>query len=413
MLIHWIWLAERKGVSDRRKVELLERFSDPEQLFFTSREELAAFGLSDAELESLCDHSLDGPRAILDDCGDFGLSVMTIRDGIYPNRLKNIPDPPVVLYYRGRVPPLDERPTIGVVGTRKASLYGLNSARRLGYQIAAQGGIVVSGLAEGIDAMAMQGALTAGGTVVGILGCGAEQIYPRRNRALFADTVRYGCILSPFAPGSPPKGYHFPIRNRLISGVSDGVLVVEAPEKSGALITAARAAEQGRDVFVVPGNIDVASARGSNALLRDGGIPVSCGWDVLCEYEARYPGVITPKPTGAKLRPIPGDSDAPPLQVAQKPKKIGEKSRQKPPKMKKVIDNGKNEPYIDCTKIPGLTAQEQTILSLLTDGPKMVDDLMAESALRAAQVNSSLTLLELKGLIRRLPGKQIQLTGRK
>lgn len=413
MLIHWIWLAERKGVSDRRKAALLERISDPEQLFFMDSQELASLDLSDGEAESLCDHSLDGARAILNDCGKFDIQVMTIRDGIYPNRLKNIPDPPMVLYYRGRVPMLDERPTIGVVGTRKASLYGLNSARRLGYQIAAQGGIVVSGLAEGIDAMAMQGALTAGGTVVGILGCGAEQVYPRRNRALFTDTERYGCILSPFPPGSPPKGYHFPIRNRIISGVSDGVLVVEAPEKSGALITAARAAEQGRDVFVVPGNIDVASARGSNALLRDGGIPVSCGWDVLCEYEARYPGALTPEPAGAKLRPVPADIAEPSVQVAQKPKKIGGKSRQKPPKMKKVIDNGENEPYIDCTKIPGLTDQEQTLLSLLTDGPKMVDDLMAESALGAAQVNSSLTLLELKGHIRRLPGKRIQLAGGK
>lgn len=413
MLQHWIWLATRKYVSDRLKMQLLERFSDPEQIYFASKRDFEGLELRVKEVQSLQDKNLDGARKILEDCAKAGIHVMTIHDGSYPNRLKNIPDPPVVLYYKGRMPELDDTPTIGVVGTRKASLYGLNAAKKMGYQIAACGGVVVSGLAEGIDAMAMQGALTAGGTVVGILGCGPEQIYPPCNRALFADTERYGCILSPFPPGSAPLRHHFPVRNRLISGISDGVLVVEAPERSGALITANRAAEQGRDVFVVPGNIDVPTAEGSNALLRDGGISVSSGWDVLCEYESRYPGKITKNEGGARLRPMPEPHAAGAALVAQKTKKVAKKPAEKQPEQKKGIDKRENEPYIDFTKIPGLSQQEQTLLCLLKDGPMVVDDLMACSELPAAAVNSSLTMLELKGHIRRLPGKFVELTGKK
>lgn len=413
MLQHWIWLATRKNVGDGRKMELLERFSDPEQIYFASKRDYEGLGLTVKEIQNLQDKDLDGARTILDDCAKYGIHVMTIHDGIYPSRLKNIPDPPVVLYYKGRMPDLDDTPTIGVVGTRKASLYGLNAAKKMGYQIAACGGIVVSGLAEGIDAMAMQGALTAGMPVVGILGCGAEQIYPLCNRALFADTEGYGCIVSPFPPGSPPKGFHFPIRNRIISGISDGVLVVEAPDRSGALITAQWAAEQGRDVFVVPGNIDVQTAEGSNALLRDGGISVTSGWDVVSEYANRYPGKITKNTGGARLRPVSVEEVNAPLRVAQKAKKVTQKPAEKQPETKKVIDKRENEPYIDFTKIPGLTDQERILVALLQAGPMVVDDLMAESMLSAASVNSSLTMLELKGHIRRLPGKMIKLSGGK
>ena len=179
-----------------------------------------------------------------------------------------------------------------MVGTRHASPYGMTTAKKMGYQITKCGGIVVSGMAYGIDGMAMKGALTAGAPVVGILGCGAEMVYPPSNRPLFSDVENYGCIMSEFPPGTPPVKWNFPKRNRIISGMSCGVLVVEAPEKSGALITARCAADQGRDVFVVPGNIDVPTFVGSNRLLRDGAIAVSSGWDILSEYQMQFPDKI-------------------------------------------------------------------------------------------------------------------------
>lgn len=290
MLVHWIWLAHRPGVNDRMKAALLRHFQDPEDIFYADS---GAFGhidgLTAEAVESLQDKNLAPAEEILEACGRTKLHVLTFRDAAYPVRLRNIADPPVVLYYKGRLPELDALPVIGIVGTRKASAYGLTTAKRMGYQIGKCGGIVVSGMAYGIDGMAMAGALTAGQKTVGVLGCGADIVYPLSNKALFKDVEEYGCILSEFPPGYPPGKWTFPRRNRIISGLSNGVLVIEAPEKSGALITARMAAEQGRDVFVVPGNIDQPGFVGSNRLLRDGAIMVSSGWEVLSEYEGLYP----------------------------------------------------------------------------------------------------------------------------
>ena len=293
MLQHWIWLAHRPGVSDRMKNSLLEHFRDPEDIYFADGESYRHVnGMTAEAAASLKDKDLSAAQAVLDACRWEKLHVLTIRDAAYPARLKNIPDPPILLYYKGQLPDFDAQPAIGVVGTRKASAYGLQTAKRMGYQIARCGGIVVSGMAYGIDAMAMSGALTAGETTVGVLGCGADIVYPLSNRGLFEDVAMYGCILSEFAPGTQPAKWTFPRRNRIISGLSNGILVVEAPEKSGALITAGHALDQGRDVFVVPGNIDQPGFAGSNRLLRDGATLVSSGWDVLSEYETVYPDKI-------------------------------------------------------------------------------------------------------------------------
>ena len=300
------------------------------------------------------------------------------------------------------------------MGTRKASAYGLTTAKRMGYQIARCGGIVVSGMAFGIDAMAMAGALTAGAPVVGVLGCGADLVYPASNRALFRDVAEYGCILSEFAPGTPPAKWTF------ISGLSCGVLVVEAPEKSGALITARMAAEQGRDVFAVPGNIDQPSFAGSNRLLRDGAIVASSGWDVLSEYEALFPDKIHPDtqpvhqtayPDEVRLAVLEGEKPLP--KVAQKPRLPRKPENLKKELDKKAIDKGPTAAYSD-TNQPALklSADEQAIVSALEGGERLVDDVIAETGLSTGRLLSSLTMLELRGVIRRLPGKRIVLKGR-
>ena len=173
MLIHWIWFATRTGMGDRTKCALLSHFEDPEAIYFAPESELERFeDLSAAAVESMMEKELTDCEQILDRCRQKGIHILTYQDAAYPARLKNIPDPPMVLYYKGTLPHFDELPVIGVVGTRKASVYGMTSAKRLGYQIAACGGTVVSGMATGIDAVAMKGALTAGGTVVGVLETG-------------------------------------------------------------------------------------------------------------------------------------------------------------------------------------------------------------------------------------------------
>ncbi len=422
MLVHWIWLSTRSGLGDYNKRKLLERFGSPENLYAAGETELKdAPELSEKSRASLLDKDLRECEKILSRCGSEKIRILTYQDAAYPNRLKNIPDPPMVLYYKGTLPEFDSIPMIGVVGTRSASPYGLTAGKRLGYQIASCGGGVVSGMAAGVDAMAMKGALTAGGTVVGVLGCGADVIYPLSNRALFADTERYGCILSEFAPGTPPAGGNFPRRNRIISGLSCGVLVVEAPEKSGALITARLAADQGRDVFTIPANIDNPAGKGTNQLLKDGAIPVENGWEVMREYVHQFPDRVVRRTGGARIQAAPEEVrqaaeyvEKKALKVAQKPRKPAVKQPLKKEETKKVIDNGENEPYIDLNEIESsLSEDERVIVHLLKDGQRLVDDVIAESGKNAGTVLASLTLLEVKGIVRRLPGRFITLAGRK
>lgn len=415
MLIHWIWLATRPSIHDRLKVELLRQFGDPENIFYADNQSfLRVEGLSPEGLESLKDKNLRPAEEILEACEARDLRLLTYADAAYPRRLKNISDPPLVFYYKGRLPDFDGTPLIGVVGTRSATPYGLTVAKRMGYQIAKCGGIVVSGMAYGIDGVAMKGALTAGGTAVGILGCGADMVYPLANKSLFADMERYGCILSEFPPGTPPLKYHFPKRNRLISGLSCGVLVVEAPEKSGALITAHQAADQGRDVFVVPGNIDIPSCVGSNRLLRDGAIAVSSGWDILSEYEVQFPDKIRRENAQAKQTGYPDETEGPVERevprVAQKGSRFGKNSPAKHKVDKKVIDNEENSPYIDLNNImTGLSDLERAIVTAMGQEERLVDDVIARTEQPAGKVLATLTMLEVKGVVSRLPGRRIAL----
>ena len=408
MLVHWIWLATRPGLKDLEKYAVLRQFGDAEDVFFAEDygcvEELSREGA-----EALSDKDLQEAEAVAETCRKKDISILTIRDAMYPKRLRNISDPPVVLYYQGRLPEFDALPVISVVGTRKATAYGLTMAKRMGAQIARCGGLVVSGAAAGIDGMAMRGALSAGEPAVGVLGCGVDVIYPKGNRSLLEDCRRYGCLISEFLPGSPPFKWNFPKRNRIISGLACGVLVVEAPERSGALITADQAAEQGRDVYVIPGNVDVAACAGSNALLREGGIAVRTGWDILSDYEERFPGCIRQDP-GPGLQTVYPEEIA--EKEAEKPAKVAQKrrlfQRKKPKQEQKAVDNGAKPPYIDLNKrTASLTTAQKDILQQLTDGEKLVDDVIAATGLSSGQVLSELTLLELQGFLARLPGRRI------
>ena len=416
MLVHWIWLATRPSVSDRVKAALLERFGDPEDVFYADEQLYRRVdGLTEECIGALCDKNLRYAQQVLAECAGQDIHILTYRDAAYPARLKNISDPPLVLYYKGRLPDFDGQPLIGVVGTRKASAYGIQAAKRLGYQVARCGGVVVSGMADGIDGASMTGAMTAGGTVIGVLGCGADVIYPLSNRALYEDARQRGCLLTEFPPGTPPQTWNFPKRNRIISGLSCGVLVVEAPKISGALITARQAADQGRDVFVVPGNIDVATCEGSNALLRDGAIAVSTGWEILSEYQAIFPDKVRRFDQPGKQTVYPEEleqiqRETPSPKVAQEVR-IPKSNRKKTQEAeKKVIDNGENLPYSDVEKsAPQLSDDEKLVVAQLKQGRRLRDDVIAEAALPAGQVSALLTMLEIKGVVKRLPGNMLEL----
>lgn len=409
MLIHWIWLATRPSLNDRQKKQVLDAFSDAEDVYCAGQEQYQQVeGLTIDGISSLQDKNVTQAEEILRQCIDKQIKLCIFSDEAYPQRLKHIADPPLVLYYKGNLPAMESLPVIATVGTRGASAYGLQVARRMGYQIAGCGGIVVSGLAKGIDAMAMQGALLAGGTVIGVLGCGVDVVYPAVNRGLYEDVARSGWLISEFPPQTSPQKWNFPRRNRILSGLSNGVVVIEAPKGSGALITAKQALEQGRDVFSVPGNVDMPTFEGSNALLREGAIPARNGWDVVGEYEMLYPEAIRKMDS----EPAPQNYDEQgqmPLRVAQKTLSPGRKLKSDKKKEKKPIDKEEKPPYSDVKDIlPSLPDTQRQIVELLTK-ERMVDEIIEETGLPAAKVSAALTVLEIKGIIRRLPGKRIVL----
>ena len=414
MLIHWIWFATRK-MHDREKMEMLQHFSDAEDVFYAEeRAYTQCEGITDEAIKSLKDKDLSYARKIIRECTDKDIRILTFQDAVYPRRLKHIVDPPMVLYYKGRLPDIDDLPVIGIIGTRKASAYGLQNAKNMGYEIASCGGTVVSGMAFGIDGVAMSGALSAGGTVIGVLGCGVDIVYPLSNRALFADVLRYGCLISEFPPGTPPYKWNFPKRNRIISGISRGVLVIEAPKISGALITARQALEQGRDVFAVPGNIDVATCVGTNQLIDDGAYMARSGYEVLRMYEAEYPGLIRRAAKGVmkaypeELRRLQNEKDQPLAKVAEDPKIPGKDNTHKNGNDKKVIDNPQEQNYSDHVKsLPQLSETEHAIVGCLGEGPCLADEIIATTGLGTGAVLAALTTLEIKGVVQRLPGKRV------
>ncbi len=405
MLLHWIWFAELEGMTPLQKRRLLERFQDPEELYHAGAAVLAKWELSEKIKKALLNKDLQSAEKILRACNKKNIGILPLTDAAYPGRLRNTPDAPAILYYKGILPRWDEIPAVGVVGTRKATAYGLQVAYQLSAQIAACGGLIVSGGASGVDTEAMKGALDAGYPVVGVLGCGVDVAYPRSNRKFFSTVTENGCLISEYPPGTGVQKWHFPARNRIISGISNGVLVVEAPERSGALITARLALEQGRDVFAVPGNINTPSHAGSNALLQDGAIAVLSGWDVMREYEPLYPDKV--RKYDAKHRISEKQTV---LKVAQTPVQPENNPADFEPRQKNPIDNGGKSTYIELGKNPSaLTEEEQAVLALLTRQPQESADLIAKLDMPSGKVLSAITMLTVKGLAYKHPGGRISL----
>lgn len=293
-LKYWLWLSTRKGLGTLGALRLLEHFVTPEQVYFARSEEYDLVeGLPRSGRPELDDKDLSRVQGILADCDRLGLRILTMQDADYPERLRQIPDPPLVLYVRGKLPVFDEEVAIGVVGTRNPTVYGRKMAAKLGYELTRGGALVVSGIAKGLDTAALEGALKAGGAAVSVLGGGIDVYYPWENRWLYEDVAATGALISEYPPGTENKGYHFPIRNRIISGLSLGVVAVECGERSGTMSTMSRALEQDRDLYAVPGPVNAPMSYGPNLLIQQGAKLVTTGNDILCEYRARFPAKLS------------------------------------------------------------------------------------------------------------------------
>ena len=400
-LKYWVWLSGRGKMSPDDAKGLLERFGSPENIYFADTEELETFHFKSALSRKIAeDKDLSGTMKTIDRCVEAGYRIITMQDSEYPVRLKNIFDPPVVLYVRGKLPPLDEEAAVALVGTRKCSAYGVKTAERFGYELAKCGCVVVTGLARGIDTSAALGALRGGGKVLGVLGCGLDTVYPAENDRLFDDVAVSGAIITEYPPDEGVRGRNFPVRNRIISGVSVGVAVIEAPEKSGALITAAHALEQGRDVFAVPGNVDAVNSKGTNMLIREGAVPVLCGEDIAGEYQWLFKGRAQGKIKGEK---VPLDSKMA-VRLVKKQVKDGDYKLKSD---KKVIDN-KNKADYDLER-PELSGDELAIAQAIGHESVHVDEITARCGMTAARTMAALTMMEIRGIVRQEKGKYFRL----
>jgi len=347
------WLAlSLAGLSLTKVKEALEQIGRPEEIFSASDQTLYQFGFTAQAIQRIRNWKNLSCQDKIRQARSYHLEIITLHDKHYPALLKQIPDPPPVLFVKGKLCSSNEL-AIAIVGTRHPSLYGLQMAEKFARQLAELGVIIVSGLARGIDTQAHRAALKANGRTIAVLGSGHGNIYPPENRKLAAEISENGALISEFPPDLPPFPENFPRRNRIISGLSRGVLVVEAGQRSGALITATLAAEQNREVFALPGEVTSATSSGTHQLLKEGAKLVESIKDILEELN---------------------------LQV-QKPSRTSQEKQ-----------------------IPEMQEEEKQLLSLL-DKDCSLEELAARTGYALPQLSSLLVNLEMKGLVRCLPGK--------
>lgn len=348
---YWVGFNLIKGIGAVRMQGLVAYFGDLESAWKAPLAELAGAGLGLKVIERVVQarQTVDLDK-VWERIEKQGITILTWQDEAYPQRLKEIDQPPPVLYIRGTYVP-DDLFAVAIVGTRRVTPYGRQITEELASFLAAHGMTVVSGLARGVDAVAHQTALKAGGRTIGVLGSGVDKIYPPEHRALAEQMMERGAVISDYAPGTPPEASNFPPRNRIISGLSLAVVVVEAGETSGALITAEFAAEQGREVFAVPGSILAPQSKGTNKLIQKGAQPLLSMQDLMQALD------IT---------------------------RVGEQKA--------------------ARKIMPADAVEAKLLTVLTSEPLHVDEIRNQSELPIEKVSAALVLMELKGLVRQVGG---------
>ena len=352
----WLWLSLVRGMNARKAGMLLERFGTLDALFAASEHELSAHvGASAAvQLMRLRDKAALNRRATL--LHEMGAVLLTPDSAGYPDSLRDLPDAPIALYAKGDVSLLG-RPCVAIVGTREPTAYGQRVTARFAHALSQSGVCVVSGLAFGVDAIAHESALDAGGGTIAVLGCGLDVCYPAEHRALMQRVARHGLLLTEYTPGTRPTKYSFPERNRIIAGLSCGVIVPEAAEGSGSMITVGYAMEYGREVFTVPGNIDCAASFETNRLIGTSALAVLSPEDVLDAL-----GLGT--------------------------KAAGEGGEEKQDGADSVLD-----------------PEEAQVIACLSRGPLSADQLVEKTGFAASQLNSHLTMLEMQGIIVQSAGR--------
>lgn len=405
---YWVWLQAGLGIQGRTDA-VVPAFPNPKAMYDAGPLEWRLSGaVTNRQIQRLENYTLEAANSIVRQCETNGWQIITPDCMDYPQMLLKLNNFPCVLYTWGDLTCLKNKISIAVVGTRRASRYSIDVAGRLSASLSRSGAVVVSGGALGVDSAAHTGALFGGGKTVAVLGCGLAAKYLMGNYALRAQIAQNGAVISEYPPDTQAIGQNFPIRNRLISGLSYGTVVIEAGEKSGSLITAGYALEQGRDIFAVPGDIINSSYTGTNKLIRDGAKPVFSAADVLEEYAFRFPGTlgfdaletslseIPPKPGGfGNAKPIPLNKAAPQAQNAPQKPDVADYLRRKASstKPRRTLPESLDE----CTHL---------VYATILNEPTHVDDIVRAVKQDPAKVITALTELEVYGYIELTSGKR-------
>ena len=396
---YWVWLQNALGAGAKTD-DILSYFETPERLYLAGSDEWRLSGLfTEKRINALKSASPSQTMEVFKECNAKGYTILTPNDAGYPNRFKNLPDMPLVLYGLGDCSVINDELSIGIVGTRNASNYGIETAQKLSYRLAEAGATVVSGGALGIDSEAHAGAMLAKGRTFAFLGCGLSYDYLKENAPLRRAITRYGALFSEYQPFSPPTRSSFPIRNRLISGATLGVVVIEAGIKSGSLITADRALEQGKDVFAVPGDIVRSSFDGTNHLIKNGAKPVFSADDILSEYEYKYGDLYDSEKASKPLNTLA-------YVDYRKPKAKKEKIKDTESQKEKTTVA---EVKVNMVPPEGVSEDAKAVFGALTQGEMHIDDIVRATELKMNVVLSSLTELELFGCVQQMPGKKYKL----
>lgn len=441
--IYWIWLALKLNNQNAVFQELLDLFDNSAHEIYKATEDelIQAKHLSDAQRRALSDKSLDEAVCILNYCKHNDVGIITYCDKMYPESIKAMKKPPILLYYMGNLPDLNNKLCISVVGTRKMTEYGMRSCYKIAYELASAGVVVVSGMALGIDSIAHAGAIGGRGKTVAVLGCGIDVIYPKQHRKLRQYICRNGAVITAYHPSTPAYKNNFPERNAIISALSEGTLVIEAPRNSGALITADYAAEQSRTVYALPGSIEEPMSEGPNYLIKNGATAITGARDILQYYFENHSRLVD----SIKLRHGEMSSDfdkdildqvgisaschgvgpkaTPEALLKKLNAELNNNEEQNSdyysvPKIKRIREGEKNikrvsdlkeelsdtSIYVDESILEALSDEERKIYdSIPSDKPVSADQLTKEGV-GIAMLMATLTILEIKGLIASLPG---------
>ena len=437
-----IWFSLRCGVANREFIRVLEQCGSPYQVFTADESELERLPCGERLKQALADRNLEEADRIACFCEKNDVHILFWQDADYPASLRTLMDPPLLLYYRGRLPDFAHLLCISTVGTRTMSAYGKRMAYKIGYELGAAGAVVVSGMALGVDSVAAAGAMAAGGHTVAVLGCGIDVVYPREHETLRDAIAARGTVITEYPPSTPPSGSHFPVRNRIISGLSQATVVVEAGVNSGALITAKDAIMQGRGIYAVPGNVGEDNTSGTNRLIRDGAAVALCARDILEDFTFLYREYLNMgKLLWAEQHSEPDDSllaqygvslrirpEKRPTNPANEGRQTGNQGRQQPGDTARRRDRQPDRsvpadkagttapgdtpaapvpaPAPDSSRavLDSLTPTQRALFELLPLDHAVLVDALTREGYTTGEVVAAMTVLEIKGLVDALPG---------